>query len=128
VGHVRFLSGARASGDFLVVALNDDRSTRALKGENRPVVAARDRARVLGGIATVDAVLVFGSRDVVRILKSLQPACHSRGTDDAAAAAPELETSRVLGIETIVVGGPKSHASSRVVERIRASAPEGDRN
>ena len=125
-GHVRYLQGAKTHGDFLVVALNDDRSTRALKGEKRPVVATRDRARLLAGVAVVDAVLVFGARDVRRILKGLMPATHARGTDDTAKETPERETARELGIEIVGVGGAKSHASGDVVDAIRRSVRKDD--
>lgn len=44
IGHVRYLQAARALGDVLVVGLNDDKSTRALKGPQRPIVPASERA------------------------------------------------------------------------------------
>src|SRR5690606_33623470 len=39
VGHVRYLEAARALGDLLIVAVNDDDSVRRLKGPSRPVNA-----------------------------------------------------------------------------------------
>lgn len=126
VGHVRYLYGARAHGDFLVVALNDDGSTRALKGAGRPVMPARDRARLLAALDMVDAVLVFSSRDVSRILRRLHPHVHAKGTDYECDTVPERETSRELGIETVIVGDPKSHASREVVEQIRRGRSVGE--
>ena len=43
VGHVRYLEGARAEADLLVVGVNGDASVRRLKGEGRPVQSSRDR-------------------------------------------------------------------------------------
>jgi rfaE bifunctional protein nucleotidyltransferase chain/domain len=126
VGHVRYLYGARAHGDFLVVALNDDRSTRALKGEGRPVMAARDRAKLLSALDMVDAVVLFSSRDVTRILRKLRPDVHAKGTDYERDTVPERETSQSLGIDTVIVGDPKAHASREIVERIRRGRLVGE--
>ncbi|MEJ2722998.1 MAG: adenylyltransferase/cytidyltransferase family protein, partial [bacterium] len=81
VGHIRYLRGARDYGDFLIVALNDDTSTRALKGTGRPVMRAVDRSKLLAGLDMVDAVLLFSARNVSRILKTLRPRYHAKGTD-----------------------------------------------
>jgi rfaE bifunctional protein nucleotidyltransferase chain/domain len=121
VGHVRYLYGAKAHGDLLVVALNDDASTRKLKGKSRPILPASHRARILAALDMVDAVLVFSARDVSRILRAIRPACHAKGTDYTADTVPEREVSRSLGIETVIAGDPKSHASREVVGRVRSS-------
>jgi rfaE bifunctional protein nucleotidyltransferase chain/domain len=126
VGHVRYLRGARRAGGFLVVAVNDDKSTRALKGAGRPVMPVGDRARVVSSLEMVDAVLVFGARDVTRILRKLHPSVHAKGTDYTPDGVPERETSAALGIETVIVGDAKSHASSDVVERIKKGRAGGD--
>ena len=47
VGHVRYLGGAKAMADVLVVAVNDDASARALKGPGRPRVPAAERAELV---------------------------------------------------------------------------------
>lgn len=120
VGHVRYLEGAKAQGDFLLVALNDDQSTRALKGLERPVLGEADRARLLASLRAVDAVLLFGDRDVTRILEAVRPSCHAKGTDYTTETVPERETSRRLGVETVIVGDPKTHASREVVQAIRS--------
>jgi rfaE bifunctional protein nucleotidyltransferase chain/domain len=126
VGHVRYLYGAKACGEFLVVALNDDDSTRNLKGKGRPVMRAADRSKLIAGLQMVDAVLIFSGRDVGRILRTVRPTCHAKGTDYQVDTVPERELSRSLGIETVIVGDPKSHASSEVVRRVRR-ARSGER-
>ena len=120
VGHVRFLRGAAAHGDLVVVALNNDESTHKLKGEGRPVVGETDRAAVLASMEMVHAVLLFGDDTLAPILEALRPDVHANGTDFTVETVPEFDTSRRLGIETVVVGDPKSHASSRVLERIKS--------
>ena len=125
VGHIRYLNGARSHGDFLVVALNDDNSTRALKGNNRPIMPAAHRSRLIAALEMVDAVLIFSARDVSRILRTIRPACHAKGTDYAVETVPEREVSKSLGIETVIVGDPKTHASREVLERVRKSKARG---
>ncbi len=119
VGHVRYLYGAKACGDFLVVALNDDHSTRNLKGKSRPVMPAANRSRLIAGLEMVDAVLIFSARDVGSILRKIRPSRHAKGTDYEIDRVPERELSKSLGIETVIVGDAKSHASSEVVRRVR---------
>lgn len=121
VGHIRYLYGARSHGDFLVVALNDDNSTRALKGNNRPIMPAAHRSRLIAALEMVDAVLIFSARDVSRILRTIRPACHAKGTDYTVETVPERDVSKSLGIETVIVGDPKTHASREVLERVRKS-------
>jgi len=125
VGHTRFLSAARARGDYLIVALNDDGSTHALKGKGRPITPAADRAEVLAALAMVDAVLIFGARHVGGLLKSLRPAYHAKGTDYTVDTVPERGTARSLGIETVIVGDPKTHASTDIIERVRQTPEDG---
>jgi rfaE bifunctional protein nucleotidyltransferase chain/domain len=119
VGHVRCLNEAKTRGDFLVVALNNDQSTRRLKGEGRPIASISDRAQLLSGLGAVDAVLIFGDDDVSGVLKALRPDVHAKGADHEIASIAELETSRELGIDSVIVGGPKTHTSSEILKRIR---------
>src|SRR3954468_17149446 len=69
VGHVRYLRGAKELGGKVVVALNSDGSTRALKGEGRPVTKERERAELLAALQDVDAVVVFLEKDVTAIIR-----------------------------------------------------------
>ncbi len=124
VGHIRYLNGAANAGDFLVAAINDDKSTRTLKGPGRPVLPVGDRARLVASLEMVDAVLVFSAADVTRILKKIRPRFHAKGTDYTAANVPERKTSDALGIGTIIVGDAKSHASRDVVRRVKMAKPE----
>src|ERR1700682_4247379 len=59
VGHVRYLAGARALGDALVVAVNSDSAVRKLKGKGRPIVNEHERAEILAALRLVDFVTVF---------------------------------------------------------------------
>jgi rfaE bifunctional protein nucleotidyltransferase chain/domain len=111
VGHVRYLKGARAEGDFLVVGVNGDASTARRKGEGRPILSARERAEIVAALEGVDVVVVFESDDVTGLLERLRPDVHCKGTDYTRENVPEREVSERLGIDTRIVGDPKDHST-----------------
>jgi len=80
-GHTRYLERARSLGDALVVAINSDRSVRALKGPGRPVVPDAQRAEVLAALAAVDYVVVFDDLDPARVIRAVQPDVLVKGGD-----------------------------------------------
>jgi rfaE bifunctional protein nucleotidyltransferase chain/domain len=118
VGHVRYLQGAAAEADRLVVAVNDDRSVAALKGSGRPVLSAADRAELVGALRGVDYVVLFGDQTVERLLKLLRPDVHCKGTDYTVDTVPERGTVLAYGGRTAIVGDPKAHASRDLLARI----------
>jgi D-glycero-beta-D-manno-heptose 1-phosphate adenylyltransferase len=120
VGHLRYLSAARRQGDLLVVAVNDDRSARALRGAGRPLVPARDRARLVAAVRGVGMVLLFGGSTVTRVLLALRPDVHCKGTDYTPGTVPERAVVRGYGGTVRVVGDRKRHASSDLIGRMAA--------
>ncbi|MFN0150770.1 MAG: adenylyltransferase/cytidyltransferase family protein [bacterium] len=122
VGHVRYLEAARREGDLLVVAVNDDRSLRILKGAGRPVVAEAERLRLVAGISAVDIAFLFEGNDVRGVLRALRPDVHAKGTDYTEETVPERETSREVGAITRIVGDAKSHATRDLIARIASLA------
>jgi len=122
VGHVRYLEGARAEGDFLVVAVNGDDSVRRLKGAGRPFLPAEDRVELVGALECVDRVVVFEETTVEEVLRALRPAVHAKGTDYSAASVPERDVTAELGGRTAIVGDPKDHSSTDLLRRILATA------
>jgi rfaE bifunctional protein nucleotidyltransferase chain/domain len=119
VGHVRYLEGARAEADLLVVAVNGDASVRHLKGEGRPVLPAEDRALLVGAQRAVDHVVVFEEDDVSRLLLTLRPDVHCKGTDYTADSVPEREVVLSYGGRVAIVGDPKRHDTRAILARIR---------
>ena len=80
-GHVEYLAQARALGDLLVVGLNSDDSVRRLKGDGRPLVAEADRAAVLAGLRSVDAVILFDEDTPLELIGALLPDVLVKGGD-----------------------------------------------
>jgi rfaE bifunctional protein nucleotidyltransferase chain/domain len=123
VGHVRALQEARSLGDVLVVGVNDDDSVRTLKGPNRPVVPAAERAEVLAALACVDYVHVFPEADVRPLLRALRPHVHAKGRDYTAASVPERDTAREIGAEIAIVGDEKEHSVTDLLKRLSRERP-----
>ena len=122
VGHVRYLEGARREADVLVVAVNDDACVRALKGRDRPVLPAADRAELVAALRCVHAVVVFPEPTVTRLLELLRPDVHCKGTDYTVDTVPERETVRAYGGRTAIVGDPKDHSTRDLLRAIRETA------
>jgi len=80
-GHVEYLHQARALGDLLVVGVNTDASVEGLKGPGRPVVPQDDRALILAGLESVDAVTLFHEDTPQALIKSLLPDVLVKGGD-----------------------------------------------
>lgn len=121
-GHVRYLKAAREQGDVLVVAINSDASARKLKGAGRPVMAAEDRAELVGALGAVDYVVIFDEPDVRALLRELRPDVHAKGTDYAAETVPERDEAARLEIRVAIVGDPKEHSTRGLIERVRRSS------
>jgi rfaE bifunctional protein nucleotidyltransferase chain/domain len=120
VGHVRYLQAAAAEADRLIVAINDDQSVCALKGPNRPILTAADRAELVAAIRGVDYVVIFPETTVTPLLELLQPAVHCKGTDYTIDTVPERETVRRYGGRIAIVGDPKDHSTRDLLSRIKS--------
>jgi D-glycero-beta-D-manno-heptose 1-phosphate adenylyltransferase len=119
VGHVRYLCEAASWGGVLIVALNDDRSARALKGPGRPIMPEEERAEILCALKCVDFVLIFADSTVDGIMKIIRPDYHAKGTDYSVDTVPERETARSVGCRTIITGDTKEHSSRDIIGKIR---------
>ena len=121
VGHVRYLRGAAAEADRLLVAVNADRSVAALKGAGRPLQAAAERAEIVAALEMVDYVVIFEEETAAGLLGRLRPDVHCKGTDYTADTVPERAVVRAYGGRTAIVGDPKEHSTRGLLRRIAAA-------
>ena len=122
VGHLRYLEAAAAEADRLLVAVNSDDSARRLKGPNRPIVPAVERAELVAAFACVDLVTVFDESTVELLLRAIRPQVHCKGTDYTAENLPEADVASELGIRIAIVGDRKTHATRDIIRQIRQSS------
>jgi len=116
VGHVRYLAGAKAIGDVLVVGINSDRQTRFLKGDGRPFMPENERAEMVSALRFVDFVTVFDEPTVEELLRALKPDFHAKGTDYSVDTVPERDIVREYGGKVAIVGDPKDHSTTDLIK------------
>lgn len=117
-GHVRYLEGARALGDMLVVGINSDGQVTRLKGEGRPILPERDRAEIVASLEAVDLVTIFDEPTVTELLLAIRPEIHAKGTDYTEETVPERDVVRSFGGRVRIVGDPKDHSTSELIGKI----------
>jgi rfaE bifunctional protein nucleotidyltransferase chain/domain len=116
-GHVEYLVRAKKLGDILMVALNTDKSVRALKGQGRPIIKFEDRAFILAHLDAVDYVTSFASPTPRRLIARLLPDVLVKGGDyrpDEIVGAREVINA---GGRVRVVPYIKGHSTSRMIGR-----------
>jgi rfaE bifunctional protein nucleotidyltransferase chain/domain len=117
-GHVRYLQGARALGDLLVVGINSDAQVARLKGAGRPILGERDRAELIASLQAVDLVTIFAEPTVTELLLALRPDVHAKGTDYTEETVPERDVVRSYGGQVRIVGDPKNHSTSEILKKV----------
>jgi len=122
VGHLRYLEAARELGDILVVAINSDRSERAIKDEGRPILTENERVALVEALGCVDFIVVFDEPDVSRVLETLRPGVHAKGTDYTEQTVPERDQVLAYGGVVRIAGDPKHHSTRDIIERILEKA------
>jgi D-beta-D-heptose 7-phosphate kinase/D-beta-D-heptose 1-phosphate adenosyltransferase len=119
VGHVRYLREARALGDALLVAINSDRSVRALKGEGRPVMNESERAELLAALEAVDFVTVFDEESPRALIADLLPDVLVKGGDYALDEIHGREEVEAAGGRVVALPFVEGASTTNIVERIR---------
>lgn len=118
-GHVRYLAEARRQGDTLIVALNSDRSVRAIKGPERPVHPEGERAEVITALACVDAAVVFDEDTPWSIINAIQPDVLVKGADWAADQIVGRDIVEARGGVVVRVKVEEGHSTTSIIGRIQ---------
>jgi D-beta-D-heptose 7-phosphate kinase/D-beta-D-heptose 1-phosphate adenosyltransferase len=118
-GHVRYLQTARSHGDALIVAINSDRSVRAIKGPERPVNPEAERAEVITALACVDAAVVFDEDTPHDIIAAIQPDVLVKGADWAHDKIVGRDIVEARGGVVIRVKVEEGHSTTRVIRQVK---------
>ncbi len=121
-GHVRYLQDARRLGDALIVGVNSDPSVRAIKGPERPITPAEERAEVLLALECVDAVAIFDEPTPDAIIRRVQPDVLVKGAD----WGPD----NIVGRDTVEAGGGRvvrmelaiGYSTTDLIRKVKALA------
>jgi rfaE bifunctional protein nucleotidyltransferase chain/domain len=118
-GHIRYLEGAKAIGDILIVGINSDEQVSLLKGNGRPFMPENERAEIISALRCVDFVTIFPEPTVEQLLLAIKPDFHAKGTDYTEESVPERETVLSYGGRVAIVGDPKDHSSTDMIKSVR---------
>ncbi|MBI2033725.1 MAG: adenylyltransferase/cytidyltransferase family protein [Candidatus Liptonbacteria bacterium] len=122
VGHIRNLERARSLGDVLIVGINSDSSVKKLKGKNRPIITAIERAEVIGSLSSVDYVFIFADLAPTRWLAKVKPDVHVKGGDRKIHEIPERHLLKKIGAKLIFLPIRKGRSTSALIEKIKKYA------
>ncbi len=119
VGHLKVIEEARARCDRLVVGLNSDASVKRLKGPTRPVNGEGDRARLLAGLAAVDAVVVFAEDTPIDLIRALEPDLLVKGGDYSPETIVGYGETVARGGEVHIVALEEGRSTTSTIERLQ---------
>jgi D-beta-D-heptose 7-phosphate kinase/D-beta-D-heptose 1-phosphate adenosyltransferase len=127
-GHVRYLTGARAQGDRLVVAVNADRMVTLLKGKGRPILPLAERMEILAALESVDYVVAFEEETPARVIRELMPDVLVKGGD--------WRTEQIVGRDTVEASGGRvlslpfapGYSTSKLIDAVVESQDEREEN
>ena len=121
VGHIRYLTAARALGDALIVGINGDQSVRELKEAGRPVNNENDRAEILAALDCVDLVTIFPEIRATRFLEIATPDVYVKGGDynQDTLNAEERQVLQKIGAKIDIVPFERGYSTSDLLARLK---------
>ena len=119
-GHTRYLRAARQLGDYLVVAVNSDRSVREIKGEGRPVISQEDRTEVLAALGSVDGVVVFDEDNPLNVIRHLMPDVLVKGGDWPEDKIIGADVVKGAGGEVKRIPFESGYSTTGIIEKVKS--------
>lgn len=119
-GHVKLFREAKALGDVLIVALNEDDSIRRLKGPSRPVFPLAERLEVLSAIGDIDYLTWFGEDTPLKAICAILPDVLVKGGDwtpDTVVGRCEVEAA---GGRVVIIPTLKGKSTTNIIDKIRS--------
>ena len=120
IGHTRYLAQARALGEALVVAVNDDRSVEVLKGPQRPILPLAERLELVSALVAVDYALPFSEDTAAAVVQLLQPDIYVKGGDYTTKALPEAQVVAAYGGEVRLLPMTPARSTSDIIRAIQS--------
>ena len=120
-GHVQLLQKAKALGHMLIVAINDDYSTRQIKGSGRPLIAVTDRAGIIAALESVDYVIIFADVTPLRLIEELRPDVLVKGGNYALEDVVGRREVERYGGRVTLIPAIDTPSSSQIIKEIVAN-------
>ncbi len=123
-GHIALLNKARKAGDVLIVGVNDDESTKKVKGNDRPVNTLEDRITVLAGLQSIDYLIAFAEESPLQLIKAVHPDVFVKGADYTEGSIPEMPLLKKLGCEVKIIPHAHEISTTDIIQRINEIVEE----
>ncbi|MSO21041.1 MAG: D-glycero-beta-D-manno-heptose 1-phosphate adenylyltransferase [Acidobacteria bacterium] len=123
-GHIYLLREAKKLGEVLIVGMNSDASVKRLKGESRPIVPEQDRAEAIGGLESVDHVVLFAEDDPLELLNAIRPDVLIKGDDYKESEVVGADLLKSYGGVVRLIPLRRGISTTRLVEKIRSGLAE----
>ena len=122
-GHTRYLCSARELGDYLVVAVNSDKSVKDIKGEGRPILSQEARADLLAALSFVDGVVIFDEDNPLKVIQYLSPDILVKGEDWAEGDIIGADVVKEAGGEVKRIPFISGFSTTEIIKKIREYSP-----
>jgi rfaE bifunctional protein nucleotidyltransferase chain/domain len=123
-GHVQYLQDARALGTALIVAVNSDRSVRAIKGPARPVNPEQERVEILLALGCVDAAVIFDEDTPHQIISAIQPDILVKGADWGPGNIVGRDVVEARGGKVVRITLTPGLSTTELIRRVHGKTPE----
>ena len=117
-GHVTYLEKAKEKVDYLILGLNTDQSIKQIKGPSRPIVNENDRANVLAGLSSVDAIVMFNETNPLNLIKEIKPNFLIKGNDYSETEVIGHKEIKKWGGKVILIEIVPGKSSTRIIKKI----------
>lgn len=121
VGHILLFSASKQLGDILIVAIDDDESVKILKGPGRPVLRSKERVRILSALDAVDYVVVFSSRELIKLIEIIRPDLLTKGSNYTSGEVFGRERVEELGGRVVLIPVSEDISSTRIINDIKSN-------
>ena len=118
-GHIKYLEEAKALGDILIIAINDDESVVRLKGKHRPINPLSDRMKVLDGLASSDFIVPFGEDTPIELINLIKPDILVKGGDYSINDVVGVDEVREYGGDVKILSYLDGYSSSKIIEKLK---------
>jgi D-beta-D-heptose 7-phosphate kinase/D-beta-D-heptose 1-phosphate adenosyltransferase len=119
VGHVKLLSASKKMGDVLIVAIDDDKSVKALKGDGRPIIGAQERLRIISALDCVDYVTLFSTEGLEDVIESVRPDVLTKGSNYTTKTVLGREIMEKFGGRVELITITEAVSSTQIINQIK---------
>jgi len=117
-GHAESFEKAKSFGDVLIVGLNTDSSVKTNKGDLRPIIDEKNRAKMVAALESVDYVVLFDEKEPSKLIEQIKPDFHVKGNDRKMSEILEKDAVERNGGKVILIPFATDISTTKIIEKI----------